>query len=243
MSRRELRGVSGPGDHTLHTLRGRSRRRPKQGALQGGGVRQPLGRAAPPRARDPPVPAPGSVSGRPARLSQPHSGPARPRPLRTARGRPARPSRSYKSRLRARGPGHSEQLRRGDRTARPAGPAPTGARRLQQPQHRDLGPRAGYGCARGLSAQVRAPGAPGRRGNRTPRTGEGRWAAGLGRGAWAGRTARIQTVWSKLGSPARRGEATRRALRAKLCLRSWGASWAKLENRSVACFAPVLISL
>lgn len=43
---------------------------------------------------------------------------------------------------------------RGDCTARPAGPAPTGARRRQQPQHRDLAPRAGYGCALGLSAQA-----------------------------------------------------------------------------------------
>ncbi|VFV19177.1 Hypothetical predicted protein [Lynx pardinus] len=132
MSLGELRGVSGRGDHTLHTL----------------GV-DPV---APPT----PTPAVRSrvlVGSAPARQSQPQSGPARPRPLPTARGRPARRSRSYKSRLRARGPGHSEQLRRGDCTARPAGPAPTGARRLQQPQHRDLGPRAGYGCALGLSAQ------------------------------------------------------------------------------------------
>lgn len=104
--------------------------------------------------------APGSLLRRPCSQSQPHSGPARPRPLPTARGRPARRSRSYKSRLRGRGPGHSQQLCRGDCTARPAGPAPTGVRRLQQPQHRDLGPRAGHGCALGLSAQVGAPGAP-----------------------------------------------------------------------------------
>lgn len=210
MSLRELRGVSGRGDHTLKTLGGRSRRRPEQGALEGGRGKAAIGRATPPRFRAPqrPLPpapqplSPGSVSGRPAGPSQPHSGPARPRPLPTAPGRPARPSRSYKSRLRARGPGHSEQLRRGDCTARPAGPAPTRARRLRQPQHRDLGPRAGYGCARGLSAQVGTPGAPRRGGDATPRTGGGRWVSGQGRGARAERAAGIRCVAS--GAPRRR---------------------------------------
>lgn len=212
MSLRELRGVSGRGDHTLKMLGGRSRRGPEQEALEGG-IRQPSDArrplvSAPPSALSPQPPSrpPGSVSGLPAGPSQPHSGPARPRPLPTAPGRPARPSRSYKSRLRARGPGHSEQLRRGDCTARPAGPAPTRARRLRQPQHRDLGPRAGYGCARGLSAQVGTPGAPRRGGDATPRTGGGRWVSGRGRGAWAGRTAGIQCR----ASGAARGRAGRR---------------------------------
>lgn len=153
-----------------------------------------LGCVAPPGPRGPQcppncsLPSPSRVG--PARLSQPRSGPARPRPLPTARGRPARLSRSYKSRLRARGPGHSEQLRRGDCTARPAGPAPTGARRLQQPQHRDLGPRAGYGCALGLNAQV---------GRRAHRGESGERDGGNARGEVGGRAWASCFGWVSLG--------------------------------------------
>lgn len=75
--------------------------------------------------------------------------PAPPSPHSSGQTRP-----SYKSRLRARGPGHLEQLCRGDCTVRPARPAPTGARRHQQSQHCDLGPYVGYGCVLGLSPQV-----------------------------------------------------------------------------------------
>lgn len=216
------------------------RGRGKEALWQHGALLVPTSHRALPTSN--PLPGPSRVGL--ASSSQPYSGPARPRPLPTARGRPARPSRSYKSRLRARGPGHSEQLCRGDCTARPAGPAPSGARRLQQPQHRDLGPRAGYGCALGLSAQVGAPGAPWRdRGTGRRARERGGGLQGLGEALWVGVTVRIRTVWSKLGSPGPRGEATRRALGAKLCLRSWGASWAKLENRSEVCLAPVHISL
>lgn len=214
MSPRELRGVSCRRSHTPHTLPGD----PGPGWAGGSGWGE--GKAVPRTCGDPgpcaplcapssPLPGPSRVG--PALLSQPRSGPARPRPLPTARGRPARPSRSYKSRLRARGPGHSEQLRRGDCTARPAGPAPTGARRLQLPQYRDLGPRAGYGCTLGLSAQVGGPGAPRRDlGNGTLGTREGRCVAGLGRGAlgechWEG------SVWNAVGSPGPHRQATCRA--------------------------------
>lgn len=75
--------------------------------------------------------------------------PAPPSPHSSGQTRP-----SYKSRLRARGPGHLEQLCRGDCTVRPARPAPTGARRHQQSQHCDFGPYVGYGCVLGLSPQV-----------------------------------------------------------------------------------------
>lgn len=62
-----------------------------------------------------------------AQLGRPS--PARPCPAPSCaqqlRADPPAPRPTYKSRLRARGPGHSEQLRRGDHTARPAGPAPS----------------------------------------------------------------------------------------------------------------------
>ena len=188
-----------------------------------------------PRPRCPPSsPLSGPSRVGPARPSQPSSGPARPRPLPTARGRPARWSRSYKSRLRAQGPGHSEQLRRGDCTARPAGPAPTGARRLQQPQHRDLGLRAGYGCALGLSAQVGASGAPWRdRGTRRRERGRGGGWQDLGEALWMGVTVKAQ-LGARWAVPGRHGEANRGVLEKELCLWSWGvgrgASRAKLEN-------------
>lgn len=231
--------------------RGKSRH---GGAGVGSGWGQ--GKAAPrmcrapgsPRPRCPPSsPLSGPSRVGPARPSQPSSGPARPRPLPTARGRPARWSRSYKSRLRAQGPGHSEQLRRGDCTARPAGPAPTGARRLQQPQHRDLGPRAGYGCALGLSAQVGASCAPWRdRGTRRRERGRGGGWQDLGEALWVGVTVKAQ-LGARWAAPGRHREAKRSALGKELRLWSWGvgrgASWAKSENRSEAPFAPVRLSL
>lgn len=177
MSLRELRGVSCPQGHPPHMLgsvpgpgqdRGQWVGTGRKAAPLRGGARLARGPQRQPPTRGP-LPGPFGVADL---SSQPHSGPARPRPLPTARGRPARPSRSYKSRLRARGPGHSEQLRRGDCTARPAGPAPTGARCLQQPQHRDIRPRSGYDCALGLSAQVGAPGTPRRGGAAGHREGE-----------------------------------------------------------------------
>lgn len=169
-------------------------------------VRRPRGPAAPsalPTARSlvPPGLAP---------LTSPSPASASPGPALSPLLRadpPARPSRSYKSRLRARGPGHSEQLRRGDCTARPAGPAPTGARRPQQPQHRDLGPCAGYGCALGLSAQVGTPGAPRRnRGTGLRERARGGGWQGLGEAPWAGVTGKIQfgARWAAQGRTGRR---------------------------------------
>lgn len=209
-------------------LGGRARAGPAPGAVDGGRGKAVSRTCAPPGPRvpspQPPAVRSGSLLRRPCSQSQRHSGPARPRPAPPsprAPRRPARRSRSYKSRLRGRGPGHSEKLCRGDCTARPAGPAPTGVRRLQQPQHRDLGPRAGHGCALGLSAQVGAPGAP-RRGRGTGHWG---WVREVGCMAWARRFGGCHFEDSNSLEPAGRPGAARGGDASRLgslvfCLRS-----------------------
>lgn len=98
-------------------------------------------------------------------------------------------------------------------------------------------PSAGHVCAPGLSAQVGAGRAEARSGNRTPGAGKGGGVQDLGEALrWVslGGFKQFGTSWAVRGCG---------ALGAKLRLQSWGASWAKLESCSKACFARVRISL
>lgn len=156
--------------------------------------------------------------------------PAPPSPHSSGQTRP-----SYKSRLRARGPGHLEQLCRGDCTIRPARPAPTGARRRQQSQHCDLGPFAGYGCVLGLSPQVGKRSA-GRRGVGPGygRPGKGGTRTRCIRGSV---TTRVPTVWSKPGRLRAAGAGDASCFGSKALSPELGPSLTKLENRFEVCFA------
>lgn len=231
---------------------GRFRPGPGRGAVDGGRGRQHLGRAASPGPRGPQCPPnsafPGASGVGPAHQSQPRFGLARPRPLPTAQGRPARPPqpelqepppRTGAGPLGAAPPRglHRPPCRtRPDRGSPPAAAAAPRPRALRWLWLCPGAERAGRDAGR-TSAQS---------GNGTPGTREGRWVAGLGRGALGG-CHWEDSVRRKVGSPGPHGEATRRVLGAELCLRSWGAgrgaSRAKLENRSEARFALVCLSL